>query len=265
VAHELTSVCGLSERQACRQINLPRTTNSYVKKVKQDEPIIEGLLKLVEKHSSIGFWMSFYRLRMQGHKWNHKRVYRVYTEMKLNIRRRAKKRLPARVKQQLFQPDQKNQVWSIDFMHDSLWDGRSFRLLNIIDDYNREVLAIEADTSLPVIRLLRVLERLKETTGLPEMIRVDNGPEFISHKLNYWCRENKIQLVFIQPGKPMQNAFIERLNGSLRRELLNAYIFKSLSDVRQKTQEWMYDYNNNRPHTSLNNKTPNEFAAHNSA
>lgn len=253
----MISEFGLSERQACKQINLPRSTNNYNKRIKPDEPIIEGLTTLVEKHPSIGFWMSFYRLRMQGHTWNHKRVYRVYTAMKLNIRRRrAKKRLPARVKQQLFQPTQKNQVWSIDFMHDSLWDGRSFRLLNVIDDYNRQVLAIEADTSLPVLRLIRVLERLKETTGLPQMIRVDNGPEFISHKLDYWCRENKIQLTFIQPGKPMQNAFIERLNGSLRRELLNAYIFKSLTEVREKTQEWMEDYNTKRPHKSLNYQSP---------
>lgn len=180
----------------------------------------------------------------------------MYTALGLNIRRRAKKRLPARVKQELFQPKEGNQVWSIDFMHDSLWDGRSYRLLNVIDDYNRQVLAIEADTSLPVLRLLRVLERLKETHGLPRIIRVDNGPEFISQKLDHWCRENKIQLMFIQPGKPTQNAFIERMNGSLRRELLNAYIFKTLDEVREKTQEWMLDYNTKRPHKSLNYKTP---------
>lgn len=180
----------------------------------------------------------------------------MYTALKLNIRRRAKKRLPARVKQELFQPSQANQVWSIDFMHDSLWDGRSYRLLNIIDDYNRQVLAIEADTSLPVLRLLGVLQRLKEVHGLPQMIRVDNGPEFISHKLDHWCKENKVQLTFIQPGKPTQNAYIERMNGSLRRELLNAYIFKTIDEVREKTEEWMLDYNTNRPHKSLNYKTP---------
>lgn len=247
---------GLSERQACKQVKLPRSTCIYIKKPKQDEEIIDALTSLIAKHPSIGFWMSFYRLRLLGYKWNHKRVYRVYTGLKLNIRRRAKKRLPARVKQELFQPAQANQVWSIDFMHDSLWDGRNYRLLNVIDDYNRQVLAIEADTSLPVLRLLRVLERLKEVHGLPQMIRVDNGPEFISHKLDYWCRENKIQLTFIQPGKPTQNAYIERLNGSLRRELLNAYIFKTISEVREKTEEWMLDYNTNRPHKSLNYNPP---------
>jgi putative transposase len=200
--------------------------------------------------------MSYYRIRQQGYVWNHKRIYRVYTDMKLNIRRRAKKRIPARVKQALFQPATINQVWSVDYMHDTLWDGRSFRLLNIIDDYNRQILAIEADTSLPVLRLIRVLERLKESRGLPQMIRADNGPEFVSQKLDYWCKENKISLMFIQPGKPMQNAFVERFNGSIRRELLNAYVFKTLSQVRQKADEFMHDYNANRPHQALGYKTP---------
>lgn len=178
--------------------------------------------------------------------------------MRLNIRRRSKKRLPARVKQALFQPDELNQVWSIDFMSDSLWDGRVVRLLNIIDDFNREILAIEADTSLPTQRLLRILERLKETRGLPEMIRVDNGPEFISHKLDIWCKENKIMLVFIQPGKPMQNGYIERCNRSIREELLNAWVFKSVQEVRDRAEQWRVDYNHNRPHSALNYQTPEE-------
>lgn len=217
---------------------------------------MEHLKNLVDKHPSIGFWMCYYRIRQQGYNWNHKRIYRIYTAMHLNIRRRAKKRLPARVKQQLFQPQTINEVWSVDYMHDTLWDGRTFRLLNIMDDYNRQMLAIEADTSLPVLRLIRLLEQLKECRGLPKMIRVDNGPEFISHRLDYWCKENKVALMFIQPGKPMQNAFIERCNGSIRRELLNAYVFKTLSEVREKAQEWMHDYNNNRPHQALNYQTP---------
>lgn len=225
--------------------------------MKNDEAVVEQLNSLVDKHPSIGFWMCYYRIRQQRLNWNHKRIYRVYTAMHLNIRRRAKKRLPARVKQQLFQPQCINEVWSVDYMHDTLWDGRTFRLLNIMDDHNRQVLAIEADTSLPVLRLIRVLEQLKETRGLPKMIRVDNGPEFISQRLDYWCKENKVALMFIQPGKPMQNAFIERCNGSIRRELLNAYVFKTLSEVREKAQEWLHDYNNNRPHQALNYQTPN--------
>ncbi len=247
-------------RQACRIVRIPRSTVRYKIKPKQDQDIIDLLTYLVEQHPSTGFWKCFKRIRKAGHGFNHKRVYRVYTKLKLNIRRRARKRLPARIKQSFFQPLEKNKVWSIDFMSDSLWDGRRFRLLNIIDDYNREVLAIEADTSLPALRVVRVLERLKERIGLPERIRVDNGPEFISDTLDRYCRDNNILLMFIQPGKPTQNSLIERCNGSIRRELLNAYIFRSLSEVREKTEEWRIDYNNFRPHDALNDKTPVEYA-----
>jgi len=248
----------VSERQACKTLCLPRSSYRYRHKIKHDETIIDELNHLVDKHPSIGFWQSYHRIRKNGHKWNHKRVYRVYTAMQLNIRRRAKKRLPARAKQTLMQPVAPNQVWSIDFMSDSLWNGRKFRILNIIDDFNREVLCAEADTSLPSLRVIRFLEQLKQTRGLPQMIRVDNGPEFISFKLDHYCRQNHITLVFIQPGKPTQNAFIERCNGSIRKELLSAYVFQSLSDVREKIQEWVTDYNENRPHRALNYLTPRE-------
>lgn len=176
--------------------------------------------------------------------------------MQLNIRRRVKKRLHARAKQILFQPETTNRVWSMDFMCDSLWDGRRFRLLNIIDDYNREVLSIETDKSLPALRVIRTLEHLKHNRGLPKMIRVDNGPELISIQLDLWCKSNDVQLVFIQPVKPTQNVYIERLNGSLRREILNAYVFRTLNEVRELTEKWKIDYNFNRPHQSLKNKTP---------
>lgn len=180
----------------------------------------------------------------------------MYCQMRLNIRRRARKRIPIRVKQTLYRPEGANRVWSLDFMSDSLWDGRKFRLLNIIDDFNREVLSIEADTSMPTLRVIRTLERLKETRGLPEMIRTDNGPEFISFKLDAWCRENKVQLLFIQPGKPMQNGYVERCNRSIREDLLNAFLFKSLDDVNQKAQEWRIDFNENRPHKALGYRSP---------
>jgi putative transposase len=250
---------GVSCRQACKLFSMPRSTFSYKPVVRDDTPVMDELKELVEKHPAIGFWQSFHRIRRKGFIWNHKKVYRVYTDLKLNIRRRYRKRLPARVKQALFQPQAINQVWSIDFMSDSLWDGRRFRLLNIIDDYNREVLAIEADTSLPTLRLIRTLEYLKEFRGLPQMIRMDNGPEFISHQLDLWSKENKIDLLFIQPGKPMQNGFIERCNGNIRRELLNAYVFRTLTEVREKAEEYKMDYNYNRPHAALNFRTPMEL------
>ena len=218
--------------------------------------IIGTLDQLTQQHPAIGVWQCHYRMRMLGHGWNFKRVYRVYTGMGLNIRRRTKKRLPARVKQALLQPEAPHQVWSIDFMHDSLWDGRTYRMLNVIDDYNREVLAIEVDTSLPALRVIRVLEQLKTVRPLPKMIRTDNGPEFISCKLDHWCKANKIILAHIQPGKPTQNAYVERFNGNIRRELLNAYVFRTLGEVRQKTQEWMIDYNNHRPHKALGYRSP---------
>lgn len=180
--------------------------------------------------------------------------------MKLNIRRRAKKRLPDRVKQPLVIPEAPDMTWSIDFMSDSLVDGRKFRLLNVIDDFNRESLAIEVDTSLPSLRVQRVLEQLIKHRKKPTTIRVDNGPEFISYVLQEWCRKNKINLHYIQPGKPTQNAYIERKNGSLRRELLNAYLFYSLSDIRIMAEDWRIDYNTERPHKALGYLSPLKYA-----
>lgn len=247
---------GVSIRQGCQAASLPRSTYRYERRERDDSGVITALSELVEQKPGIGFWQAFDRLRRAGHSWNHKRVYRIYTAMQLNIRRRAKKRLPARVKHRLFEPGHPNQVWSLDFVHDSLWNGRTFRLLNVMDDYNRQVLWVEADTSLPSLRVIRVLERLEESRGLPEMIRVDNGPEFISHKLDEWCWKRGITIAFIQPGKPTQNAYVERLNGTIRRELLDLHIFRSLDDVRQKASEWQNDYNYHRPHKSLGKRTP---------
>lgn len=249
----------ISERKACKLMNIARSSYSYVRKQKDDQPYIVLLDQLTQKHVSIGFWQSYHRIRKIGVIVNHKKLYRIYTSMKLNLRRRAKKRLPARVKQQLFQPDALNQVWSIDFMSDSLWDGRKIRFLNVIDDYNREVLLIEPNTSIPSAKLVRSLNELIHLRGIPSKIRVDNGPEFISATFDTWCKEKEIQLVHIQPGEPTQNAFIERFNGTFRRDVLNAYIFKSVPEIKEIVNHWMHDYNYKRPHKALNNKTPIEF------
>jgi len=176
--------------------------------------------------------------------------------MNLNIRRRSKKRLPERVKLPLGYATAPNQTWSIDFMSDALTDGRRFRLLNIIDDFNRQSLAIEVDTSLPALRVIRVLQKLIDHRGKPGNIRCDNGPEFISHKLQQWCDEQQVTLQYIQPGEPTQNAFVERNNGALRRELLDAWMFTSLREVRVMVQEWQKDYNENRPHKALLYQSP---------
>jgi len=241
-------------------VQLSRTSYQYQNKPKDDSALQDALTSVIDKHPSIGFWQSFHRLRNRGLPWNHKRVRRVYRQMKLNIRRRAKKRLPERVKQPLAIPSGPNQTWSIDFMSDALTDGRKFRLLNVLDDFNRESLAVEVDTSLPSLRVLRVLNRIIRERSTPSIIRVDNGPEFISHILQQWCDEHKIALQYIQPGRPMQNAYIERKNGSMRRELLNTYLFSSLAEVRIMAEEWRIDYNEERPHKALSYLSPVKYA-----
>ena len=249
----------LSVRRACKIVSLPRSVMNYQKSPRDDSSLIEALHQLVEKHPTIGFWKCYYRLRRKGYGCNHKRLYRVYTLLRLNVRRRARRRVPQRIKQPLLIPGSINEGWSMDFMCDSLVDGRRFRLLNIIDDYNRESLAIEIDTSLPALRVIRALNQLIETRSKPKTIRVDNGPEFISDRLQQWCNDRGITLQFIQPGKPMQNGFVERNNGSLRKELLDADLFYSLQEVREMAWEWQRDYNCERPHESLGFIPPAEY------
>jgi len=196
----------VSIRQGCQAVGLARSTYRYKPKPKQDDAVINALNRLVARHPAIGFWQAYHRLRLAGRPWNHKRVYRIYTRLGLNIRRRAKKRRPTRVKQRLFQPTGPNQVWSLDYIHDSLWNGRTFRMMNVLDDYNRQVLRIEADTCLPARRVIRVLEQLEESRGLPSMLRVDNGPEFISQSLDAWCKDRKITLAFGDDTSPANPA-----------------------------------------------------------
>jgi putative transposase len=194
-------------------VNISRTTHQYKAKQKVDVEIQQTLTSLTDKRPAIGFWQCYYRLRQSGKQWNHKRVYRVYKELRLNIRRRAKRRLPERIKLELSVPTSVNRMWSIDFMTDSLVDGRKIRLLNVIDDFNRESLAIEVDISLPALRVIRVLERIIAQRGKPANIRSDNGPEFICNKLEEWCKDQQISWQFIQPGKPTR----ERLHRTKKR------------------------------------------------
>ncbi len=221
--------------------------------------MIQALQEHVEKHPTHGLPKTFAYLRKAGNSWNEKRVYRVYKMLKLNLRRKGKRRLPQRIKQPIEKVQQINLSWSIDFMQDRLINGRKFRTFNVIDDFNREVLAIEIDISLPSRRIIRILEQIIEMRGKPRRIRMDNGPEFIAAIFELWCKQNQIELLYIQPGKPMQNALIERFNGSYRREILDAYLFEDLWEVRQLTEEFIDEYNNRRPHQSLNNMTPKEY------
>jgi putative transposase len=213
---------------------------------------------MAELHSRWGFWMMYHRLRALNFKDNNKRVYRIYTEMKLNLRRKYKKRLPLRIKEPLIQPLHPNLTWSMDFVHDGLFEGKTFRAFNIIDDFNREVLSIAIDTSLTSQRVIRELNKLVEWRGRPEQLRVDNGPEFIAQALQDWCGE-EVRLIFIQKGKPHQNGFIERFNRTFRDEVLDVFAFDSLNQARVVTQAWMWIYNNERPHSSLGYLTPTQF------
>lgn len=249
----------LSIRQACQLTSISRWVFYHRPDQEKDEPVRDKLRTMAETYPGYGFWKMYSKVRREGHEWNHKRVYRLYLQLGMNIRRRAKRRLPQRIKQPLVQPASYNQVWSMDFMSDALMDGRRFRVLNIIDDFNREVLAVEADTSLPSARVTRVLDQLADERGLPRKIRVDNGPEFISNQFSAWCAERNIEIKYTQPGKPTQNAYIERLNRSFRTEILDAYLFSNLAEVRRLSEEWVEEYNNHRPHEALKDMTPKEF------
>lgn len=239
-------------------LDLPKSQYYYCSK-KDDGEVISALQQLADKNPSYGFRKLFACLRRSGHLWNHKRVYRVYKLLKLNKKRKTKRRLPNRVKQPLQQQVSINQSWSMDFMNDSLVSGRKFRTLNVIDDCSREVLAIEIDTSLSAKRVIRTLEQIIDWRGKPRGIRVDNGPEYTSKEFELWARDQHVSIQFTQPGKPMQNGFIERFNGSYRKEILDAYLFFDLDEVRQLTSLWIDQYNNYRPHESLKNLTPTEW------
>ncbi len=250
----------LSTRKSCQAVGLSRSVYAYESTRKQnDQPVINALLALVDKYPGYGFRKLYVLLRRQGYRWNHKRVYRVYCGLKLNIRRKSKKRLPNRNPQPLSVPDSINQSWSIDFMSDALWNGRRFRTFNVVDDHNREGLDIEIDLSLSAQRVVRVLERISERRGYPKQIRLDNGPEMVSTTLAEWADEHGITLEFIKPGKPTQNSFVERFNRTYRQEVLDSYIFETLDQVRAFTAEWLREYNEERPHESLGDVPPVEY------
>lgn len=248
----------MSIDRACRMMRVTRSM-WYYKSRKDDSLVEDKLRELAEALPTRGFTVYFGRIRNEGLIWNHKRVKRVYDKLGLNIRRKKKRRLPAREKQSLQVPEQMNTTWSMDFMQDSLESGRKFRTLNIIDDYNRESLAIEVDTSLTGERVTRVLEAVMEWRGKPTEIRTDNGPEFISTAVADFFEAKKIEHKFIQPGKPMQNGFIERFNKTLREDVLDAYIFESISQVKEITESWQKDYNENHPHESLGGISPIQY------
>lgn len=251
---------GLSVQRSCRASGLSRAAwYRPAQPMGRDDEVIDALQAVVERHGRWGFWKCFRRLRLDGHGWNHKRVWRVYCHLKLNLPRRTKKRLPLRERQPLRVPAQANALWSMDFMADTLYGGKRFRTLNVLDEGVREALAIEIDTSLRAERVVRVLEQLKDWRGLPQAIRCDNGPEYTAQPVVDWCRDHGIQLRYIQPGKPNQNAYIERFNKTYRTEVLDAHLFENLDQVRDITDTWLQRYNEERPHESLGNLPPSLY------
>jgi putative transposase len=241
--------------RACRVMGTSRSSMGYVS-IKDDISLIERLQKLAVDHPREGFWKCHFRIRNTGEIINHKRVHRVYKMIGLPLRRKHKKRLPARTKEPLEVPVSFTHTWSMDFMSDALEGGRKFRTFNVIDDYNREVLFIETDYSLKSSRVIWVLRHLINRFGKPKRIRMDNGPEFIAEITKKWSEANEIEFKYIQPGKPMQNGYVERFNGSFRNGVLDFYMFQTLDEVREEAAIWVEDYNNFRPHDALGGMSP---------
>jgi len=248
----------ISIRLACSIFVVSETCYRYQAKLSgENGHIADWLVRLTHNQRNWGFGLCYLYLRnVKGFKWNHKRVYRIYRELELNLRIKPKKRLVRQKPEPLAVPSTINHCWSMDFMHDQLIDGRSYRLFNVIDDFNREGLTIEVDFSLPASRVIRALDQIIEWRGQPKQIRCDNGPEYISHLLATWAMNKGIELAFIQPGNPQQNAYVERYNRTVRYDWLNHYLFDSIDEVQNHATQWLWTYNNERPNMALNGITP---------
>lgn len=253
---------GLSERHACQLVGMSRSGYRTPARPDRNAWLRIRLKELAETRTRFGAPRLYLLLRREGHVVNHKRVTRLYREEGLSLRRKRRRKRISHLRVVRPAPTRVNQQWSMDFVMDSLWNGRRFRALTIVDDFSRESPAIEVDQSLSGLRVARVLDRLAEERGLPEVITVDNGPEFQSRALDHWAYQNGVRLQFIRPGKPIENAYIESFNGRFREECLNETIFMNLADARLKTERWRQDYNTRRPHSSLDGMTPVEFAQH---
>jgi putative transposase len=258
MAKEVVAIRGISIRLACEIFKVSETCYRHeTKRNEENEEIANWLMRLTDNHRTWGFGLCYLYLRnVKGFKWNHKRIYRIYCELELNLRIKPRKRLVREKPEPLAVPESINEVWSMDFMHDSLEDGRSIRLFNVIDDFNREALGIEVDFSLPAERVVRALTQIIEWRGNPKAIRCDNGPEYVSTALQLWAQENEIRMDYIQPGNPQQNAYVERFNRTVRYEWLSQYYWKDLAEVQLFATQWMYEYNHHRPNMALGGVTP---------
>ena len=246
--------------RACGLINISRSLYRYESTRPDDKELKQRLTILAGQKRRYGYRRLHVLLCREGWLINRKRTYRVYHAAGLMVRRRKRKRIAGVERQDKVTALAPNQSWSMDFVSDGFLDGRRLRCLNIVDDFTKECLAIEVDTSLPGRRVVSVLERLAESRGLPQSVTVDNGPEFVSKALDEWAYRNELKLRFIEPGKPQQNAYIESFNGKFRDECLNEHWFLSMRHARQVIAAWRQEYNDERPHSSLAYLTPNRFA-----
>ena len=252
---------GVSIRLACTTFGISETCYRYQARLSTENAVIaDWLLRITAAHKRWGFGLCFLYLRnVKGFGWNHKRVHRIYRELELNLRIKPRRRLKRDHPGELDVPNSPNQVWSMDFMSDQLASGKRFRTFNVMDDYNREGLGIEVDTSLPSARVTRALDQIIEWRGKPAALRCDNGPEYISQTLVEWANQHKITLLYIQPGKPTQNAYIERFNRTARHEWLDMHAFKSIVQAQFLATQWLWQYNNERPHTAIGGIPPRQL------
>lgn len=258
MAQRAVTVRGVSIRLACRAFGISETCYRYQAKLSDDNAMIaDWLLRFTTTNRRWGFGLCFLYLRnVKGMRYNHKRVYRIYRELELNLRIKPRRRLTCDRPDPLDVPRQINTVWSIDFMHDRLADSRAFRTFNVLDDYNREGLGIEVDLSLPAQRITRALDQIIEWRGKPKVIRSDNGSEMRSAEFQTWAQRRRIRLLFIQPGKPTQNAYVERFNRTVRHEWLDEHLFESVDHAQRTATDWLWRYNNERPNMANGGITP---------
>jgi putative transposase len=251
----------VSERRACAVLGFARSSCRYRSRRRPPEKLTEELRAHAATRPRFGYRRLHVLLRREGWRVNHKRIYRLYRAEGLAVRRKRRQKIAAAIRVPLPTPRAPNQRWSMDFVSDQLSTGRRFRTLNIVDDCTRECVAIEVDTSLGGARVVRTLQRLAETRGLPLVIVCDNGPEFTGRALDEWAHLADVRIQFIRPGKPVENAFVESFNGKFRDECLNEHWFSDMPDARTKIELWRQDYNEVRPHSSLDNATPREYSS----
>jgi len=252
----------LSERHACRVVGISRSVNAYQPRPDRHADLRDRLIKLAAKHKRYGYRMLAAKLAQEGFRVNHKVISRIYSEERLALRRRRpRKRFPKRGCEDAWCPIAANQRWSLDFTEDGLSNGVKFRTCNLKDDCTRECPAIDVAFSIPGERVVEMLQHVARERGYPDRLVVDNGPELRGHELGRWAHDHGVELYFIDPGKPVQNAYIESFNGRFRDECLNQHLFSSLDEARAIIEDWRIEYNDERPHSSIGYRTPTEFAA----